>query len=626
MKNEYLIGCNYWASNLGVYTWRGYDKAVVEKDMQVLSSHGVNVLRIFPLWEDFQPLSRNLYNCEELSKKRIFKMRVGDNPLLYEKFPDSGLDPVQADNMNHLIKTADRYGLKIIVSFITGWMSGRKFVPKPFVDKNLISDAEVVLYECKFIKDLIGEIKDNKNVIAYEPGNETNCLDLTLTNKFVAELWCKSITDTIRLADPTRPVYAGMHGTSCFETWNIPMQSKYFDMVTPHPYPPFTPYCQNERVTAMRAAMHAAAESSYYRGVAQKPSMIQEIGTLGPMFLSNDHTPEYLESSLITSFASGSSGFLWWCAFDQDNLDFSPYDVNACENELGLCYSDQTPKPVLKKLKEMRNVIDEIGVLPPPDVDAIAVITNATEEWKAAYGAYMLGAQSGKIIDFVAEGTPMRKTDYYICPSYDSLDGLNKYQFNEILKEVENGANLLITNDNTGVRYFEKVTGLKVIGNEKIDHVKTFTLNGKEISIKCSYLLDVEATTADVIAVDNNGKIAISQNKYGKGLVTFVNAPLEYYYTEINYPEETNLYEIYSFFFKNKEKAFAVNSPKLYVTTHTLNDNNVGVVLYNFDKTSTVLPVKISENYKVVKTLYSEIIDDKIKLNERYAYVELSKK
>ena len=27
--NKYLIGCNYWASNLGIYMWRGYDKEVI---------------------------------------------------------------------------------------------------------------------------------------------------------------------------------------------------------------------------------------------------------------------------------------------------------------------------------------------------------------------------------------------------------------------------------------------------------------------------------------------------------------------------------------------------------------------------------------------------------------------
>ena len=39
-------------------------------------------------------------------------------------------------------------------------------------------DPEVILYECAFIRDLIFEIKDFDNVVAYEPGNETNCLNL----------------------------------------------------------------------------------------------------------------------------------------------------------------------------------------------------------------------------------------------------------------------------------------------------------------------------------------------------------------------------------------------------------------------------------------------------------------
>ena len=104
--NKYLIGCNYWASNLGIYMWRGYDKEVIEKDMKVLSEHGVNCLRIFPLWPDFQPLSRNRLVNDNAIPRYSYNMRVGDRPLALCKFPESGLDPKQVDNMNHFLTVA----------------------------------------------------------------------------------------------------------------------------------------------------------------------------------------------------------------------------------------------------------------------------------------------------------------------------------------------------------------------------------------------------------------------------------------------------------------------------------------------------------------------------------------
>ena len=30
--------------------WRRYDKQVVERDLKLLSSHGANAIRVFPLW------------------------------------------------------------------------------------------------------------------------------------------------------------------------------------------------------------------------------------------------------------------------------------------------------------------------------------------------------------------------------------------------------------------------------------------------------------------------------------------------------------------------------------------------------------------------------------------------
>ena len=56
----FYTGCNYWASNAGMYMWRRWDPKAVEKDIAELSRNGVNIMRVFPLWPDFQPLTRML--------------------------------------------------------------------------------------------------------------------------------------------------------------------------------------------------------------------------------------------------------------------------------------------------------------------------------------------------------------------------------------------------------------------------------------------------------------------------------------------------------------------------------------------------------------------------------------
>lgn len=624
--NKYLIGCNYWASNLGIYMWRGYDKEVIEKDMKVLSEHGVNCLRIFPLWPDFQPLSRNRLVNDNAIPRYSYNMRVGDRPLALCKFPDSGLDPKQVDNMNHFLTVAEEYGMKVIVSIITGWMSGRKLVPDPFIDRNLITDAEVVFYECNFIKDLIGEIKHHKNIIGWEPGNETNCLDYN-HNEYQSEMWCKAIADTMRLADPTRPVYSGMHGTSTRGCFNLISQSRHFDVVTPHPYPCFTPYCLNEKLTEMRASLHAACEGSYYRSIAGKEFMIQEIGNMGPMFLNNDLVPNYFEKALLTSYQTGSTGFLWWCAFEQSHLDFAPYDLNAAETQLGLSYADHTPKPVLKKLAELRKDIDAMGEMGEPESDAVVILTNYYENspWSIVYGSYMLAAQAGAHVDYVWEEQASKKADYYILPHKIDYNGLPKYPAKELYQRVREGAKLLVTADAGAIYDFEEVTGLRTLGNEKVAHTKKFTLNGKQLEINCNKTLTLEATTAKVLVKDTEGRIVLTENKLGKGSVMYLNAPIEKHYVEMNYPENTALYEVYKLFFKDKKKVVNMDFARVYSTKHNLADGKVGITLYNYNE-ENVLPIEIDKDYKLEKAFFADVKDGKITFEKNYSYLILAKK
>ncbi len=624
-QSKHLIGCNYWASNLGIYMWKNYDKEVIRKDMQLLSSHGVNCIRVFPLWPDFQPLTETRFVNKGADNYFVFKMRKGDTPLPLCKFPDSGLDENQVANFKHLLSTAEEYGISVIVSIITGWMSGRKLVPDPFISRDLVNDAEVVLYECAFIKDLISQIKDHKNIIAYEPGNETNCLSFEMSG-FEAELWLKSISDTIRMADPTKPVYSGMHGTSCKGNWNLITQSKYFDMVTPHPYPCFTEYCIKEKLPEMRASLHAAAESSYYRSIAKKPVMVQEIGVMGQMYMTNDGVPEYFEKACMTSYAAGSKGFLWWCAFEQTHLDIAPYDVNCCEADLGLAFADHTPKPVLKKLAEVRKAIDEIGDLPDPIHDACLIITNNIDHWGNAYGSYMMGVQSGNYIDYIFETQPIKDYEYYILPSLGDNVGLNKYSSKELNQRVKDGAKLLVTYNGGAMWDFEEMTGLKIYGKEHLSHVKEFELNGKKLSIKCSKNVDLVPTTATVLVKDTEGRIVLTENKVGKGSVMFLNAPIEMEYVDSNYPENTDLYEVYKFFMKDNKKVITVDSKKAYTTLYDLGNGKIGAMVYNYQKDTNKLNVSIADGYKVTKCLFGSVSDGAITFDRNYVYFEVSKK
>lgn len=624
MKNTFLFGCNYWASNAGCQMWKNFDERVVEKDIALLAEYGVNCIRIFPNWEDFQPIMRIRQPEGNYYKLKPFKIRVDERPLRYEPFPDSGLSSEKVEQFRFVLEIAKKYKMKVIVAFLTGWMSGRIFVPEAVRDKNYLTDAETILWECRFIKDLIGEIKDYSNIVAWELGNECNCLSHDITEA-QTELWISTISNAIRMADPSRPVYSGMHGTNVQGCWNLPMQGKYLDMVMVHPYPAYTPYCSTEGMRSMRASLHAAAENAYYSGIANRPCMIEEIGTLGQTHLANRFVPEYLEKSLLTSLSVGSTGYLWWCGFEQDNLNFAPYDIETAEQDLGLSYRNYKVKPILEKYKEIRPLLDQIGVLPKPQVDAVVLLPHGAMEspWCEAYGAFMLGVQSGRYVDFCYEEQALKDSEYYIVPLYGDISSVTEFVVRELMEKINNGANLLITTNGGFISHFEELTGLCVKEHETRKVVREFNVNGKECKIESDAYLKLEVDTARVLLRDNASKVLFTENRFGKGRVYFFNAPIEKAYTESYKPEDTALYEIYKIFFEKQKKIFMVNDPKCMVTIHNLSEETFAVTVNSYSKDK--LPFALQKGYQIDKVINANVDKHILNTKNGFAYLEISK-
>jgi len=50
-----LLGVNFWSRAGGPRMWTRYDEAIVNKELQVLSDHGLTVTRSFFFWPDLMP-------------------------------------------------------------------------------------------------------------------------------------------------------------------------------------------------------------------------------------------------------------------------------------------------------------------------------------------------------------------------------------------------------------------------------------------------------------------------------------------------------------------------------------------------------------------------------------------
>ena len=54
-KQQFVTGCNYWASHAGIDMWKKWDANTVEEDFAKMESIHLEMVRCFPLWPDFQP-------------------------------------------------------------------------------------------------------------------------------------------------------------------------------------------------------------------------------------------------------------------------------------------------------------------------------------------------------------------------------------------------------------------------------------------------------------------------------------------------------------------------------------------------------------------------------------------
>ena len=168
MEN-FWFGVNYWASHSGTDMWIKWDEAAVRQDFASLKEHGVQVLRVFPNWRDFQPVNACLTGNHQLREYRMSNDALPENPYY--------LSEEMLDHFSTLCCLAKEYGLRLIVGLLTGWMSGRLFLPPALQDQNLFSNVTALYFEQLFIAGFVSRMKDEPAIVAWDLGNECNCME-----------------------------------------------------------------------------------------------------------------------------------------------------------------------------------------------------------------------------------------------------------------------------------------------------------------------------------------------------------------------------------------------------------------------------------------------------------------
>ncbi|MBQ9771629.1 MAG: cellulase family glycosylhydrolase [Lentisphaeria bacterium] len=587
-KQNFFTGCNYWASHAGTDMWHNWSPETVKEDFKKMKALNLKIVRVFPLWPDFQPLTLHAKN-----NNTPYQLRWKNNePIPYDADGrQSGLDPEMLNRFRFVCDCAQENGIKLGIGLITGWMSGKIFAPPAFEQKNLLRDPLVMRWQMKFIKRFVGEFKDHPAISFWGVGNECNCLDSTTREE--GALWTRAMSEAIRAADPEKPIVAGLHGitpqpaTSLFPSnfWSIADMAEDFDVLTVHPYPLFSPHTSVDRLTGIKAAMHATAEAHFFGDIGKRPCVAEELGTLAPTIAGEKNAAEYLRTTLLQLWAHDCEGLFWWCTFDQLHLEHPPYEWCGVERMLGLYRADGSRKPVanvLANFAEMQNALP-FDRLPSFKKEAVCVLTEEQDCWMAAYGAWVLAKQAGFDLEFQYADEPLRDSGFYLVPMISGLNNMPRSRYMELMEKVNQGATLLCTFDGACLAPFDTFFGVTSEYQENYNGTAEAEVSGITLSFDFSTKITLSSCGAEILLSDAENKPMLTKNQYGKGNVFFLTYSPERAIVKWNRAVEKPYYELYKRCFADilSSREIQSGNPDVTVTIHPVDDSTCYAVLIN---------------------------------------------
>lgn len=596
-----MLGCNYWGSKKAIDMWADWDGASVERDLAELSKYGVKYLRVFPNWRDFQPIHA-IYRW----RGYFGEYRLHGKDKLTDEF---GLDENCLSHFEEFLSYADKYGIKLIVAIVTGWMSGRLFVPPALEGKNHITDHESLRFQTLFVRGFVRRFKNAPQICAWDLGNECNCLG-EARNSSDAFMWTSTIRNAILCEDNSRIIMSGMHGLSADpnHTWSIQLQGQLTDMLTPHPYPSPSVGGDVAPMNMLRTTLVPTFQCEYYSGIGQKPAMIQESGTFSNMIGNEECAADFMRVCIYSGWANGVKGYLWWCAHEQSMFDHPPYCWSMVERELGLLRADYSPKPVALTMKKAHDVISEID-LPAKKVDAVCITTNGENSMNDQLVSYVLAKQAGIDMSFAHCEQDLPDSKLYFVPCIQGWECMSKQAYEGIKSRVKEGATAYFSIKTGELTGFEEFFGLSSFGRGVNGKQRPVDFFGDKLDIRQEREFLLKPLSAEVLATDEKGNVILARNKYGKGWIYLLNFPMERFlrdsYGILNAGKAKPYYKIYAKIAEEviKEKLFISNEPDIGVTLHPINDGECYAVAINYMNEARKCDFKVADGVKV-ETVY----------------------
>ncbi|MDP0497204.1 MAG: beta-galactosidase trimerization domain-containing protein [Verrucomicrobiota bacterium JB024] len=525
--DRFRLGVNYWPQSSAINMWKAFSPEEIESDFQAMKASGLDTVRIFPTWDDFQPM--RVYRGH---RKEFKYVGMKADCTIREHHNPSMVDPEMIRRLDTVVDIARRHELDLMIALITGWMSGGMMLPTYYEGQNLYTDPFMLKWQHRLVSYFAERYKDEPRVVAWGLGNECNCLDETPSAE-AAWLWTSTICDAVRTRDASRPIVSGMHSIGPLagkNRWRLQDQAELCDVLTTHPYPLFTPGCNIDGPSDMRPIMHAAAESALYRGLGKRPVLCEETGTLGASIFSDELSGIFLRQRLHSLLQEDVTGCLWWCFTDFDQPGHWPYNYALKESSLGIFDRQGRPKPPADEYKRFSQVLKAIGgKLPPKTAQAAILVPAEAGDWRPYFNAYLLCRQAGIHADFVWEYDDLSAYRLVIAPAL-AENTIYHEGWQNLQDYAAGGGCVYFSYDGLDAGDINAFAGIRVQHRKSRQPKGPIVTPAGELTYAEEHApldLDFTLDTAKVCFSYADGKPALVRNTFGQGQVFFMADPIE---------------------------------------------------------------------------------------------------
>jgi endo-1,4-beta-mannosidase len=361
----FLLGVNYWPRAKAMSWWSDFDPGEVREEFAMIRALGLGHVRIFLLWESFQPRP-DVVDVTALRDLRTVADIAAETGLMVEPTfftghmsgpnwaPDWLLDP------SHALRPGDRQ----VVS-LGRPHAAQHDIHNPYVEPFVLEAERLQL------RTVCAALRDHPAIWAWSLGNEPD-LFAHPPNADAGRVWMSDMVATIREVDPEHPVLIGLHGASVHADVGLRIDdaAAETDISVMHGYPIYDSLAReplDPDLVPFTAALTAALagrpilfeEFGVNTQLPDGPSHWEELplwdgGTRQAYFASEEDGATYYAAVLDRLHRLGCIGAFAWCFGDyaEELWDRPPCDLQKHERFFGLYRADGSLKPMGRVVRD----------------------------------------------------------------------------------------------------------------------------------------------------------------------------------------------------------------------------------------------------------------------------------